>query len=159
MRSLVKFSGSISPNPYMQRPDQFVQGRDRGGTATMMITRSSTYIAVRSMVSTTVAGTASSGHGNRSPASHFNCSDPGKPAHMEKIGPLRPLTKSSWSEKVYVYFICHRGFRLDRPVHRIKMAPGTTVYPNVLWRQETVLHTLTFWDSTARGTNLRNMPL
>ena len=23
--------GSISPNPYTQRPDQFVQGRDRGG--------------------------------------------------------------------------------------------------------------------------------
>ena len=31
--------GSISPNPYMQRPDQFVQGRDRGGPETFCISR------------------------------------------------------------------------------------------------------------------------
>ena len=28
--------GSISPNPYLQRPDQFVQGRDRGVMATQV---------------------------------------------------------------------------------------------------------------------------
>ena len=31
--------GSISPNPYMQRPDQFVQGRDRGAIICLLVLR------------------------------------------------------------------------------------------------------------------------